>query len=110
MPRRDELYLADVVEACRDVVRFVANLSLHDWLTNDLVRYARWATYLRAPPRPAPALGRSPTHVICSTSSMVPPRTTDVAEPVAVLVPLQLADADVAERSRETVRAGYGVL
>jgi uncharacterized protein with HEPN domain len=40
MPRRDELYLADVVEACRDVVRFVADLSLDDWLTNDLVRYA----------------------------------------------------------------------
>jgi hypothetical protein len=40
MPRRDELYLADVVEACRDVGRFVADLSLDDWLTNDLVRYA----------------------------------------------------------------------
>jgi uncharacterized protein with HEPN domain len=40
MPRRDELYLADVVEACRNVGRFVAELSLDDWLANDLVRYA----------------------------------------------------------------------
>ena len=40
MPRRDELYLADVVEACRDVVRFVADLTQDDWMKNDLVRYA----------------------------------------------------------------------
>ena len=38
--RREELYLADIVEACRDVVRFVDDVSLDDWIANDLVHYA----------------------------------------------------------------------
>lgn len=38
MRRREELYLADIVEACRDVVRFVGDVSLDDWIANEAVR------------------------------------------------------------------------
>jgi len=40
MPRREELYLADIVEACRHVVRFVRGLSLDDWIDDALVQSA----------------------------------------------------------------------
>ena len=40
MRRREELYLADIVDACRDVVRFVDGISLDDWIADELVHYA----------------------------------------------------------------------
>ncbi len=33
MPRPEELYLADIVDACRDVVQFLHGLNLDDWQT-----------------------------------------------------------------------------
>ena len=40
MPRREELYLADIVDACRDVARFTDGLSLDDWIADDIVHFA----------------------------------------------------------------------
>lgn len=40
MPRREELYLADIVIACRHVIRFLGGFSLDDWLASEVVQFA----------------------------------------------------------------------
>jgi uncharacterized protein with HEPN domain len=40
MPRREELYLADIVAACRYVADFLDGLTPDDWADSDLVRFA----------------------------------------------------------------------
>jgi uncharacterized protein with HEPN domain len=39
-PRREDLYLVDIVEACRDIATFLANLSLDEWMADPLRRDA----------------------------------------------------------------------
>lgn len=40
MPRREELYLADIVDACRDVVQFLHGLNLDDWADSRVLQFA----------------------------------------------------------------------
>lgn len=40
MPRREELYLADIVEACADVVQFLDGLLLDDWIASRVLQFA----------------------------------------------------------------------
>lgn len=40
MPRREELYLADIVDACRDVVQFLSGVTLDDWAGSRVLQFA----------------------------------------------------------------------
>ena len=39
MPRREELYLADILTACRHVAAFLDGRSLDDWIEIELLRF-----------------------------------------------------------------------
>jgi uncharacterized protein with HEPN domain len=40
MPRREELYLADIADACRDVVQFLSGVTLDDWAGSRILQFA----------------------------------------------------------------------
>ena len=40
MPRREELYLADIDDACRDVIDFLDGLTLDDWIESRVLQFA----------------------------------------------------------------------
>jgi uncharacterized protein with HEPN domain len=40
MPRREELYLADIDDACRDVVHFLADVTIDDWVDSRMLQFA----------------------------------------------------------------------
>jgi uncharacterized protein with HEPN domain len=39
MPRREELYLGDILTACRPVAAFTAGKSLDDWIEDELLQF-----------------------------------------------------------------------
>lgn len=39
MPRREELYLADILTACRHVAAFLDGRSLDDWIEDELLQF-----------------------------------------------------------------------
>jgi hypothetical protein len=39
MPRREDLYLADILTACRHVATFLEGKSLEDWIDDELLQF-----------------------------------------------------------------------
>jgi len=39
MPRREDLYLADILTACRHVATFLDGKSLDDWIDDELLQF-----------------------------------------------------------------------